>query len=73
VEFFKKNHLNFTANFANIGNNIFVNDGWFQKPAFSGYAIGYGIESILGPIEVKQSWSPEAKESFTWISVGFWF
>lgn len=73
VEIFKKNHLNFTANYANIGNNLFTNEGWFEKPEFSGYAIGYGLESIFGPIELKQSWSPEAKESFTWISVGFWF
>jgi NTE family protein len=73
IEIFKKNHLNFTANYSNIGNNIFTNDGWFKKPEFSGYAIGYGIESIFGPIEVKQSWSPETNGSFTWISVGFWF
>jgi NTE family protein len=73
IEIFKKNHLNFTANYSNIGNNIFTNDGWFKKPEFSGYAIGYGIESIFGPIEVKQSWSPETNDSFTWISVGFWF
>jgi len=73
VEIFKKNHLNVTANYSNIGNNIFTNDGWFKKPEFSGYAIGYGIESVFGPIEVKQSWSPETNDSFTWISVGFWF
>ena len=73
VEIFKKNHLNFTANYANVGNDIFTNEEWFKKPQFSGYAIGYGIESIFGPIELKQSWSPEAKESFTWITVGFWF
>jgi len=73
VEIFKKNHLNFTANYSNIGNNIFTNEGWFKKPDFSGYAIGYGIETIFGPIELKQSWSPETNDSFTWISVGFWF
>lgn len=73
VEIFRKNHLNVVANFANIGDNIFTTENWFKKPEFSGYGIGYGIESIFGPIELKYSWSPEIKESFTWISVGFWF
>jgi NTE family protein len=72
-EIFKKNHINLSANFANVGNDIFVNDGWFKLPTYSGYAAGYGIETFLGPIEIKQSWSPETKESFTWFSVGFWF
>lgn len=72
-ELFKKNHLNVSANFANIGNDIFVNDRWLKLPSYSGYAIGYGIETIFGPLEIKQSWSPETKESYTWFAVGFWF
>lgn len=72
-EIFKKNHLNLSANFANIGSDIFVNDGWLKLPTYSGYALGYGIDTILGPIEIKQSWSPETKESYTWFAVGFWF
>lgn len=72
-EFYKKNHFNFTANYANIGNNIFENDNWFKMPDYSGYALGYGLETILGPIEIKHSWSPETKDHYTWFSVGFWF
>ena len=68
-EIFKKNHLNVTANYANIGNDIFVNDGWLKLPAYSGYSIGYGLETIFGPVEIKQSWSPETKDSFTWLNV----
>ena len=73
-EIFKKHHLNFTANFANIGNNIFDNmDTWFIEPSYSGYSIGYGMETVIGPVEIKHSWSPEKKDHHTWFSVGFWF
>jgi NTE family protein len=72
-EFIKKNHLNLTANYANIGNNIFKGVNWVATPKYTGFALGYGMETLLGPIEVKQSWSPEAKQNYTWFSVGFWF
>ena len=73
-EILKKNHLNFAANFANIGNNIFDNsEKWLKKPQYSGYALGYGLETIVGPIEIKHSWSPELNKGFTWFSIGFWF
>ena len=73
-ELFKKHHLNFSANFANIGNKIFDRiDTWFEKPKYSGYSFGYGLETIIGPIEIKHSWSPETRDHHTWFSVGFWF
>ena len=72
-ELFKKQHINFTANFANIGNNIFEDDTWISKPMYTGYGFGYGFETVLGPIEVKHSWSPETHKHFTWVSVGFYF
>lgn len=72
-EFLKKNHLNFSANFANAGNNMFINTDWFSQPTYSGYAFGYGIESIVGPLEIKHSWSPETGKHFTWFSIGYAF
>lgn len=72
-EIYKKQHFNFTANFANVGNNIFDSVNWVSKPKFSGYGLGYGIETLLGPIEIKHSWSPETKKHYTWFTVGFWF
>jgi NTE family protein len=73
-EIFKKHHLNFSANFANIGNNIFDQiDTWFIEPNYSGYSFGYGMETVIGPVEIKHSWSPETKDHHTWFSVGFWF
>lgn len=69
----RKNHLNFSANFANAGDNIFSTDNWLPPPAFTGYAIGYGYESFLGPLELKYTYSPEINESEFFISLGFWF
>lgn len=72
-EIFLKHHINFSGNYAQIGKNIFSYPDWISKPQFSGYALGYGYQTIIGPIEIKYSWSPETRNSYTWVSVGFWF
>lgn len=72
-EFYKKNHLNIAANFAQLGDNLFSNSNWISKAKYNGYALGYGLETIVGPVEVKYTWSPDTNKSFTWISVGFYF
>jgi NTE family protein len=73
-EFYKKHHVNFAGNFATIGNRIFEHKSqWLERPKHTGYAIGYGMETIVGPLEIKHSWSPETRNHFTWFSIGFWF
>ncbi|WP_284651178.1 patatin-like phospholipase family protein [Flavobacterium terrisoli] len=72
-EFYKKNHVNFAANFANVEDDLFRTGNWLSKPTYNGYAIGYAFESVIGPVEVKYTWSPELTKGFTFISVGFWF
>lgn len=72
--FYKKHHINIITNFANIGENIFDRlDTWFVEPKYSGYALGYGMETIIGPVEIKHSWSPDTRNHYTWFSVGFRF
>jgi NTE family protein len=71
--FYKKHHLNFAANYANIGNKLFTSDAWLQLPTYSGYAVGYGLETIFGPLQVKHTWSPETRNNYTWFSIGYWF
>lgn len=68
-----KHHLNFTANFANAGNGIFDDGEWFTLPDYSGYAVGYGFDSFIGPAEVKYAWSPELADNMLMFSIGFWF
>jgi NTE family protein len=72
-EIFKKNHVNFAANYANAQDGLFENGNWFSKPTYNGYAIGYGLESIVGPVEIKYSWSPELSKGFAYFTVGFAF
>ena len=72
-EFYKRHHLNFSGNFSNIGDNIFVTKNWLELPYFSGYALGYGLETIFGPIELKYNWSPENNFEGVFINLGYWF
>jgi len=72
-EFYKKNHVNIAANYANVEDDLFSNGNWLSRPKHNGYAVGYSLESVIGPIEIKHSWSPELSRGFTYISIGFWF
>ncbi len=71
-EMFKKNYLTFTGNFARVDNDLFNNGAIFQNTK-SGYALGYGLDSFLGPVEIKYTWSPETRQNFWFFNVGFWF
>ena len=72
-EIFKKGHINLSANFANLQDNLFHSLDWLSIPKYSGYALGYGLETLIGPMEIKHSWSPETGKGYTWFSIGFWF
>ena len=72
-EIFRKNHLTLSGNFANVEDDIFETGEWLTLPDYRGYAIGYGLETFLGPIQVKYSYSPEARDSVWYFNLGFWF
>ncbi len=71
--FYRKHHLNFTANYMYLKDAMFQYNDWLELPMNSGYAIGYGFQTVVGPLEIKQSYSPEVKVHYTWFSLGFWF
>jgi NTE family protein len=71
--FLKKHHVNAAANFANVDDYLFNSTHWLTKANYSGYALGYGLETLFGPVELKYTWSPELTRGFAWISVGFTF
>ncbi len=73
LEFVKKHHLMFTANIANVEDDLFRTGEWFTLPDFSGYAMSYGWESFIGPIQLMYSWSPELNEGNLFFSLGYWF
>ncbi|MGJ8591201.1 MAG: patatin-like phospholipase family protein [Aquaticitalea sp.] len=72
-EIFRKNHITFSTNIANIEDNLFDTGGWIKKIDYSGIALGYAIETFLGPLEAKYSYSPELKKSLWFFNLGFWF
>jgi NTE family protein len=73
-EFYKKNHVNFTYNASIVGNFIFNSTKtWLNKPSFTGFGLGYGLETLIGPVEVKYTWSPETHFSAFWFNLGFVF
>ena len=72
-ELFDKHHIMLSGNFANIDNNIFDDGEWLTSPDYTGYALGYSVETFLGPIEAKYTYSPEVDESYWFFNLGFWF
>lgn len=72
-EFYKRHHINISGNFANIGNDIFLEKEWLTLPDYMGFAFGYGLETIFGPIELKFHWSPENDYSGAFVNLGYWF
>ena len=72
-EIFKKHHILVAANYANIEDGIFESGEWLTAPDYSGYAFGYSLETFLGPLEGKYSYSPETGESYWFFNLGFWF
>lgn len=72
-EIFRKNHIIASANFANVENQLYSSGNWLSTPDYTGYALGYSLETIIGPVELKYSYSPEVKKSLWFFSLGFWF
>ncbi|MBC2843542.1 patatin-like phospholipase family protein [Winogradskyella flava] len=72
-EIFKKHHILFSANYANIEDGIFETGEWLTAPDYSGYALGYSLETFLGPLEAKYTYSPDIGESYWFFNLGFWF
>ena len=71
-EIFKKNYAVLIANYARVEDNVFRTENVFANTK-SGYALGYSVESLIGPIELKYAWSPDHNQKFWLFNLGFWF
>ena len=71
--FYKKLHLITSANIANVGDNLFEDNKWVDAIDYSGYALGFGADTFLGPVEIKYSYSPEIEKSVWYVNVGYRF
>lgn len=72
-EIFKKHHITVEGNWANVDDDIYETGEWFTLPDYRGYAIGYGIDTFLGPVQAKFTYSPEQRKSIWFFNIGFWF
>ncbi|MFP4844796.1 patatin-like phospholipase family protein [Winogradskyella sp. PE311] len=72
-EIFKKHHVLLAANYANINNGLFESSNFLSSPEYSGYAIGYSLETFLGPLEGKYTYSPDTGNGYWFFNLGFWF
>tara|TARA_R110001583_G_scaffold61034_2_gene180863 strand:+ start:3223 stop:5460 length:2238 start_codon:yes stop_codon:yes gene_type:complete len=71
-EFIPKNYFSVTANYARVESDLF-NGGRIFDNTKSGYMVGYGLDTFLGPIEINHAWSPDQNESYWYFNVGYWF
>ncbi|WP_179352969.1 patatin-like phospholipase family protein [Winogradskyella vidalii] len=72
-EFHKNHHLLVAANYANIDNGVYESGEFFSIPDYSGYAFGYSLETFLGPLEAKYTFSPDTGDSYWFFNLGYWF
>lgn len=70
---FLKHHFILGYNAANIGDNLYKKGKAFNLPDYSAFFTGFGWESLLGPLEIYYSFSPEVTKSRWFISLGLWF
>ena len=72
-EIFRKNHINIGANISNIGDDLFETGDWIDGIDYSAFFIGYGLETFLGPLQIKYAYAPERDETEWHVSAGFKF
>lgn len=70
--FYRKNFINLTINYANVSSDFRIKN-WVSLPQYSGYALGITSKTIIGPVELKCSYSPEIRQSVWYFNLGFWF
>jgi len=71
-EIFKNNHISFVGNFAELDDGLWDDLNFFQNVR-SGYAFGYGLKTIIGPIQLQYAWTPDTGQDIWYINLGYWF
>ena len=72
-EFSPRNHLFIAANIAKVTDDILRPGSFVRAPSYFGYGVGYGLESIVGPVQMVFSKSPLNGKGNLLFSVGFPF
>ena len=72
-EMFRNHHILLAGNFGNIDDGLFESGQFFSSPSYNGYAVGYSLETFLGPLEGKYTYSPDTGNGYWFFNLGFWF
>src|SRR5690606_19412739 len=54
-EAFRKNYITAAANIATVGDRLFNSSAWIDSIPYKGFALGYGIDTFIGPVELLYS------------------
>lgn len=71
-EIYAKTFLMFTTNAARVEKNVLKDSDIFKNTKY-GFALGYGMDTFLGPLEVNFSWSPKTSHNHWYFNIGYWF
>jgi len=71
-QIFENQYVSFLGNYARVKESVFKEGKLFDDTK-SGYAVGYSVNTLMGPIELKHSWSPDTKNHYWYFNLGFWF
>ena len=71
-QFYPKNYFSFIANYARLEDNVLKDINIFSNVK-SGYAVGYSLDTFVGPIELKYTWSPDTNRKYFVFNLGYWF
>jgi NTE family protein len=72
LEFLPENYFSATVNVARVEKDLF-NAGNIFENTKTGYMLGYGMDTFLGPMEINYTWSPDHNLKYWYFNVGYWF
>jgi NTE family protein len=72
-EIIKNHHLSLFTNIANVDDALFQKDDWLKTIPYIGVGVGYGLNTFLGPLELKYAYAPEREVGELYVRVGFKF
>ena len=72
-EIIKNHHLSLFTNIANVDDALFQKDDWLKAIPYTGVGVGYGLNTFLGPLELKYAYAPEREVGELYVRVGFKF